>query len=1078
MNEELHSHPANDNRRRHLASMSSVGLHTFFASGSRLKIPSSKKPDVSVVLVLFNRAELTLACLRSLSEDYKQRLEIIIVDNASTDDTSRLLDRLEGAKIIRNADNENFLFAANLAAEKARGRYLLFLNNDTEVFPGTITSALHTIEESDDIGAVGGKLISPDGTLQEAGGILWRDGSCLGYGRGGDPFAAPYMFRRDVDYCSGAFLLTRRKLFEELEGFDEAFRPAYYEDTDYCLRLWEGGHRVVYDPDAIVLHHEFASAPSAKDAIDLQTAHRHVFIEKHAERLESQLVRSDSEIIRARSCHRDQLRVLYIDDRVPHPALGSGYPRSHTILEKLSDRGYFVTLYPLAALDEDWTSVYADIPRDIEVMSGAGAAGLEVFLEERPGYYETVVVSRPHNMRVMNLVIRAHPDWFRRTVVLYDAEALSTEREVQRRQLRGEQVSEAEHQTMLENELELASFADSVISVSEAERAAFLDHGVERVFELGHVLSPSQSPPDFDDRSGLLFVGAMYGDMTSNADAVTWFVEDIFPRIQETLGSDVILSVAGHNESEKVRQLASEHVRILGAVEDLTELYEQNRVFIAPARFAAGIPHKIHEAAAWGIPVVATSILAEQLAWKAEEHLAVADDAEGFASCCVELYQNRDKWSAIRAAASKRIQADCSAEAFGARLNDVLASKEKRQLVAEPMLEWTGERFLPWIDEPTIAYEHLHRYAYASRFVAGKRVLDLASGEGYGSNMLASTASSVVGVDLNEAAIRHANTKYGALNLSFLLGSITDVPIPEEHTFDVVVCFEAIEHVEDHEALLTGIDKLLADDGLLIISTPNSDGYHANDGEENPFHEKEISLEEFRELLERHYTHTHYLGQRALPASSIWPVDGQSAEPPSEFFVERNSSGFALAEANTRMPVYLLALASNVPPEDGAQESVLIDSSDALSEHTAKRLQELQDRIIDISSEGERILAERDQRIRNLDEELRSATGTLRLRQEDLVVARDWIGQHERALAAQEDRFQRADTELRAALEDKKQQNVDLTEERDALNSELFVIKSSRGWRIVGKWRAMVEVLFPPDSHRRNFLEYWRKHVR
>ncbi len=1074
MNEELHSHPAAEEGRRHMASMSSVGLHTFFASGSRLKVPSSKKPDLSVVLVLFNRAELTLACLRSLSEDYRQHLEIIIVDNASTDETSRLLDRLEGAKIIRNASNENFLFAANQAGAKARGRYLLFLNNDTEVFPGTITSALHTIEGSSDIGAVGGKLILPDGTLQEAGGILWRDGSSLGYGRGDDPFAAQYMFRRDIDYCSGAFLLTRRKLFEEMGGFDEAFRPAYYEDTDYCLRLWEEGHRVVYDPDAIVLHHEFASAPSAKEAIDLQAAHRQVFIGKHAERLEGHLARSDADIIKARTCHRDQPRVLYIDDRVPHPALGSGYPRSHTILERLSARGYFITLYPLAVVDEEWTSVYADIPRDMEVMSGAGAAGLEAFLEERRGYYETVVVSRPHNMRVMNLVIRAHPDWFRRTVVLYDAEALSTGREVQRRQLRGEKVSEAEHRTMLENELELASFADSVISVSEAERAAFVGHGVERVFELGHVLSASPSPPGFDDRSGLLFVGAMYGDMTSNADAVAWFVEDIFPRIREALGSDVVLSVAGHNESEKIRRLASKYVRILGAVEDLSDLYEQNRVFIASARFAAGIPHKIHEAAARGIPVVATSILAEQLAWKAGEHLAVADDAEGFASCCAELYQNSDKWSAIRAAALERIQADCSAEVFEARLDEILASKEKRQLVAEPMLEWTGERFLPWIDEPTIAYEHLHRYAYAAQFVAGKRVLDLGSGEGYGSNTLAATASSVVGVDLDEAAIRHANTKYGALNLSFMLGSITDVPIPEEHTFDVIVCFEAIEHVEDHEALLRGIEKLLADDGLLIISTPNSEAYPANIGEGNPFHEKELSLGEFRELLDRHYTHTRYLGQRALPASSIWPVEGQSAEPPSEFFVERNSSGFALTEPDTRRPVYLLAIASNVGAEGRIQESVLFDNSDALAAHVAKRLQELRDRIDDV----EGALTERDQRISKLDEALRSATETLRLRQEDLVVARDRIGQHERALAAQEDRYQTLETEIRAALEDQKQQNVYLTEERDALDGELFVIKSSRGWRIVQKWRALVEVLFPPDSHRRNFLEYWRKHVR
>src|SRR5437868_5398676 len=115
------------------------------------------------------------------------------------------------------------------------------------------------------------------------------------------------------------------------------------------------------------------------------------------------------------------------------------------------------------------------------------------------------------------------------------------------------------------------------------------------------------------------------------------------------------------------------------------------------------------------------------------------------------------------------------------------------------MLEWTGERFLPWIKESTIAYEHLHRYAYAATLVKDKRVLDLASGEGYGSKMLAASASSVVGIDIDQSVIAHAVEKYGGSKLQFLSGSITAVPIKEDHSFDIIVCFEAIEHIEDQE---------------------------------------------------------------------------------------------------------------------------------------------------------------------------------------------------------------------------------------------------------------------------------------
>src|SRR5207244_8292943 len=135
-------------------------------------------------------------------------------------------------------------------------------------------STLRVIRSAPDIGAVGGRQVFLDGTLQEAGSIVWRDGSCLGYGRGDDPFAPMYMFRRDVDYCSAAFLLTPRRVWEKLGGFDEAFQPAYYEDSDYCARLWERGLRVVYEPRAMILHYEFGSS-NMPNAIDLQITHQH-----------------------------------------------------------------------------------------------------------------------------------------------------------------------------------------------------------------------------------------------------------------------------------------------------------------------------------------------------------------------------------------------------------------------------------------------------------------------------------------------------------------------------------------------------------------------------------------------------------------------------------------------------------------------------------------------------------------------------------------------------------------------------------------------------------------------------------
>src|SRR5262245_6359687 len=167
------------------------------------------------------------------------------------------------------------------------------------------------------------------------------------------------------------------------------------------------------------------------------------------------------------------------------------------------------------------------------------------------------------------------------------------------------------------------------------------------------------------------------------------------------------------------------------------------------------------------------------------------------------------------------------------------------------MLEWTGERFLPWIRESTIAYEHLHRYAYAATLVSHKRVLDLACGEGYGAKMLAATATSVVGIDIDETVIRHATEKYSTANLTFTAGSITDVPLHDNHSFDVIVCFEAIEHIDAHEAMLLEVKRLLKEDGLFILSTPNKAVYRNQSTEENRFHVKELYFEEFREKIGR-----------------------------------------------------------------------------------------------------------------------------------------------------------------------------------------------------------------------------------
>jgi hypothetical protein len=281
-----------------------------------------------------------------------------------------------------------FLRAVNQGAAEARGAALLLLNNDTNLTPGALKAALETLDSTADIGAVGGKLLLPDGTLQEAGSIIWNDGTCVGYGRGEDPNAPQYQFRREVDYCSAAFLLVRRALFEMLGGLDTIFAPAYYEETDFCMRLRQAGCRIVYDPRVEVMHLEFGSSSRSEQALALMQRNHKLLFERHRQVLEANHLPPNTSVLTGRTSDRRRPRLLLIDDRVPFPSYGAGYPRASRVLKTLHEAGYFITYYPLVDPEAVWREVYSAFPREIEFMLGYGQGLFEKFLEARAGYYD------------------------------------------------------------------------------------------------------------------------------------------------------------------------------------------------------------------------------------------------------------------------------------------------------------------------------------------------------------------------------------------------------------------------------------------------------------------------------------------------------------------------------------------------------------------------------------------------------------------------------------------------------------------------------------------------------------------
>lgn len=636
-------------------------------SRAGLEFPRAREPVVSVVMVAWNKAPMTFLSLASLLASAGVAMELVVVDNGSTDDTSALLGRCSGLEVHRNKENEGFVRAANAGAAKASGRYLLFLNNDAMVTPGALPALVSTIESYEGAGAVGAKLVWPNGRLQEAGSIIWKDGSAQAYGRGDDPNRPMYGYVREVDYCSGAALLVDRALFEELGRFDEGYGLAYYEDADLCMGIWSAGRKVVYQPKAVVVHHEYTTSTPAL-AYDLCQLNRPRFAHKWRGLLASRWPAAGENVLFARD-RRDGDALLVFDDRVPTAEQGCGYGRSQAMLDALAAHGYRVSFVPL--VDEVlW-------PEPTERLAQAGIEvllpppdGLAALLASRRGFYSQVIVSRPHNAeRVLGPIADQLPE----ATVLYDAEALYYRREILAAEVAGEPMDREVAEESKLRELALISRADAVLSVSDQEGKLIREAsgGDIPVFTWGFSHPVHQTSKPFSQRRDLLFVGSFLRAHPPNRDAVRHFATSLLPRIRLEL-PDCKFVVVGAAPTPDVMALASPEVVVAGFVEDLSECYGACKLVVVPLRFGAGINYKVTEALSYGVPVVASQVAAEGLEATSGQDLVAAEDDDSFVEWVVRLYQNEEEWSRLQRGGLEYVRRRCDPAKVASRLVEIL----------------------------------------------------------------------------------------------------------------------------------------------------------------------------------------------------------------------------------------------------------------------------------------------------------------------------------------------------------------------------------------------------------------------
>jgi O-antigen biosynthesis protein len=644
-------------------------------------------PVVSIVIPVFNKVELTAACLVSIAETPSGvPFEVVVVDDCSTDKTAQWLATCAGITVIRNEINSGFIDSCNRGAAKTRGEFVIFLNNDTTVTAGWLDALVAPFHEDPDVGIVGARLVYPDGQLQEVGGIIFNDASGWNYGRNQQADLPQYSFVSEADYVSGACLAIRKADFESLGGFDVRYRPAYYEDTDLCFQVRAMGKKVIVQPAATIVHHEGATSGTDESSgtKKYQAVNRDKFREKWADVLathppsEPNFKRADP--VRQLRYRRLPKRLFLIDAVTPQPDHDSGSVRIVAMMTLLRDLGYQVTFM---AENRLWVDGYSAALQQagIEVLCAPQVSLLEPWLAEHGRDLDLIIVSRHYVLAPILEMIRELSPQARLVFDTVDLHFLREEREAE---VTGSAQMAEQASATREQELMLIRQSDITLVVSPVEQALLSSLEPEAdIRVVSNIHSVHGCRQGWAGRAGLVFVGGF--QHIPNIDAARWLVDEIFPLVRAEI-PDIELHLIGSRMPDDIRAINVSGVHVHGFVQELDPYLDGCRVSVAPLRYGAGVKGKVNQAMSHGLPVVATTCAAEGMFLEHGRDVLVADTAEDFARQVIRAHQDQATWETLSIGGLKNVEQYFSRQAARRALIEIDAhviSKSKNHLNAK-----------------------------------------------------------------------------------------------------------------------------------------------------------------------------------------------------------------------------------------------------------------------------------------------------------------------------------------------------------------------------------------------------------
>jgi len=638
-----------------------------------LAFVDSKDPRVTIIVPMYGKPLLTYTCLKSIQANSPPgSYEVLIVDDASAEPASISLAAVTGVRFLRNDTNVGFVRSCNSGASLARGAILVFLNNDTIVTPGWLEALTAVLREHPDAGLVGAKLIYPDGRLQEAGGVVWRDASAWNYGRGDDPHKPEYNYLREVDYCSGACLAVDRALFDQIGGFDVRFAPAYCEDTDFAFAVRAAGRKVYYQPLATIVHFEGATSGTdlSSGAKRYQVVNQGTFLAKWADELKRHRPNGLApELERDRWARR---RVLAIDACMLTPDQDSGSQRTQQVLHLLVKLGCKVTFI---ADNLEYRQPYVTMLQQagVEVQFHPYARSIAEFLGRHGSEFDVVVIAR-HYIAAKHIdAVRAFAP---KALVVFDTHDLHFLREERLAALEGSGGAMAG--SSREAELALIRKADVTLVVSPFEKDLLEQLAPEaKVMVLSNIHELRPRARSFAEREGLVFIGGFRHP--PNTDGVLWYAKEVLPKVREKLPG-VKTYIVGSDVPPTIKKLAAEDFIVTGYVADIAPYFSGCRVSISPLRYGAGVKGKVNLAMSYGVPVVATTLSIEGMHLTPGVDVLTGDDSEAFADAVARVYNDEQLWQVLSEGGRENVRIHFSHEVALSAITRLLAFSQDRQL--------------------------------------------------------------------------------------------------------------------------------------------------------------------------------------------------------------------------------------------------------------------------------------------------------------------------------------------------------------------------------------------------------------